>query len=343
MTRWLIIPFILVFASACSDKSDVESRDLQIDSTFPVESAVDTSNYLWTPRRFELVDSLIVVSDVLRNTLVVYGLDGKFWGTVGKSGQGPGEFINPGAIRRDPMTRGIWVASNSRFTLLDRDLRYVSSFRSPAIVNGFDLLPDGNLVISTIPTSDRGSLLKVSRSGEVLWDTSPALSVGEFSPLAGYYCVADVATIGSAIWQVYTFFNVIREYTFDGEFIREFSVEHEFARRRNEENLDKLERDRAGTRFRGPSSIFMAARASGGLVWLVGTFLPSESDQYAPTHYMAIEPTGRVAELYALQNEEIRQTSDVMAFGRVDHRRLLILAARPPRFLWCQRDQLSPR
>ncbi len=343
MTRWLIIPFILVFASACSDKSDVESRDLHINSTFPVESAVDTSNYLWNPRRFELVDSLIVVTDGRRNLVLVYGLDGTFRRTIGKYGQGPGEFINPGTIRRDPVTHGVWIASNSRLTLLDQNLTYVSSFLPPVTVGGFDVLADGNLVISTIPTSERGSLLEVSRSGEVLWDTSPALSVGKLSPFAGYYCVSDVVTVGSVIWQVYTFFNVIREYTSEGELVREFSVEHELARRRNAENLDKLERDRAGTRFTGPSSVFMAARASGGLVWLVGTFLPSESDQYPPIHYMAIEPTGRVAELYALQDEEIRATSDVMAFDWLGHRRLLVLAARPPSFLWCTVSRVTSR
>ena len=339
----LLLGVALYSTSCSSNHPSLKSQDLQIQSTFPAETAVDTTNYLWTPRRFELVDSLVVVTDSRRNLALVYGLDGTFRGTVGEYGQGPGEFINPGPIRSDPLTKGVWIASNSRFTLLDSDLKYVSSFQPPAVVHGFDVLADGNLVISTNPTSERGSLLKVSRSGDVLWDTSPALSVGNFTPLAGFFCISDVVTVGSEIWQVYTFFNVIREYTFDGEFVREFSVEHELARRRNAENLHKLEKGKAEGRFVGPTSVFMAARASGGLVWLVGTFPPSDSDQYSPIHYMALDETGRVTELYALQNEEIRHTSDVMVFGRINHRRLLILAARPPRFLWCELDQSATR
>jgi len=335
---------VVLFSTSCSNThASLKSQDLQIQSTFPAESAADTSNYLWNPRRFELVDSLVVVTDGNRNFVSVYGLDGTFRGTVGEYGQGPGEFINPGPIRSDPLTKGVWIASNSRFTLLDADLKYVSSFQPPAGVHGFDVLPDGSLAISITPSNTRGSLLKLSRSGEVLWDASPALSVGDFSPLAGFYCMSDVVTVGSEIWQVYTFFNVIRAYTSEGQLVREFSVQHQLATRRHERNLDQLERRRTGDRSAGPSSVFMAARFSGGSIWLVGTFPAPESDRYPPIHYLSLDSTGRATELYALQNEEIRQTSDVMAFGRVDHRRLLILAARPPRLLWCQIDRLTTR
>ena len=79
----------------------------------------------------------VYVADISNAIIVVFGRDGKFRGTVGRKGRGPGEFQAPTGIAIDNRNDRLWVRDLEHVTRFVRDPRtgllakYDSAFRQP--------------------------------------------------------------------------------------------------------------------------------------------------------------------------------------------------------------------
>jgi len=140
----------------------------------------------------------ILVADDQNVNVVVFDPNGRYVGTIGRKGQGPGEFIMPWKVVADADDSVfVWDASLARISVFGPDQRFKRSFAVPPqwLVNSMEFLQDGRLLVAAYGRKEPGSLHLLSRSGRVDRSfgprfNSPDLSGFEKSLLGGS---ADVA------------------------------------------------------------------------------------------------------------------------------------------------------
>jgi hypothetical protein len=76
----------------------------------------------------------VYVSDFDANHIKVFGPDGKFRTTIGRKGQGPGEFLWPANVEISGDRLVVWEAMNRRFSILDLRGEFIKS--APAVHGG---------------------------------------------------------------------------------------------------------------------------------------------------------------------------------------------------------------
>jgi hypothetical protein len=96
----------------------------------------------------------VYVADAGAEHLMVFGPDGKFIRTIGRKGQGPGEFQGPEFVEIGGGRVFVWEAMNRRISILDAEGRFVGSAASaPFFTGAFGVfiqmraLPDGRLIV----------------------------------------------------------------------------------------------------------------------------------------------------------------------------------------------------
>lgn len=93
---------------------------------------------------------LVYVADADAHHLKVFGADGKFLRTIGRKGQGPGEFQGPEFVEIGGGRIYIWESMNRRISALDAEGKFIAS--TPFNPGAFGVfirmraLPDGRLV-----------------------------------------------------------------------------------------------------------------------------------------------------------------------------------------------------
>jgi len=102
-------------------------------------------------------DSAVFVLDALGDAVFHLDLDGTLAATIGRSGEGPGEFSSPITIEVDG-DGNVWVADPqlSRLSKFRLDGTLIAAVPAPHPVVNFMPLRDGSVLI---PTLDRGSLV----------------------------------------------------------------------------------------------------------------------------------------------------------------------------------------
>lgn len=105
----------------------------------------------------------------------VFGPDGSWVRTVGREGQGPGEFLGPDALRWGPEGR-LWVVDqgNARVSVFDTAGNYLSGYVRPVTSGGMpwpgEIMEDGTIVDLTVVSTDDALTSRLVR-----WDTSGAV------------------------------------------------------------------------------------------------------------------------------------------------------------------------
>jgi len=96
----------------------------------------------------------VYVADAGAEHLKVFGPDGKFIRTIGRKGQGPGEFQGPEFVEIGGGRVFVWEAMNRRLSILDAEGRFIGSAASaPFLPGAFGVfiqmraLPDGRFVV----------------------------------------------------------------------------------------------------------------------------------------------------------------------------------------------------
>ncbi len=148
----------------------------------------------------------IVVADDQNYNVVVFGPDGRYVGTMGRKGQGPGEFVSPWKVAVDAQDSVfVWDAGLARISVFRPDLRFRRSFAVPPqwLVNSLQFFQDGRLLVAAYGRREPGPLHLLSRSGRLERSfgprvNSPDLSGFEASLLGGTVDVAGQTLVYSA-------------------------------------------------------------------------------------------------------------------------------------------------
>lgn len=129
----------------------------------------------------------IYVVDDLKHQVSVFDSTGRFIRRAGKQGSGPGEFQQPWDIAIDSRDSVfVWDWRQARFSVLSPDLRFVRSFGAPDrwLINGFEVLPDGTLLIAAYSPNAQGTIHQLSRTGRVMRSFGPRPNRGTVPDMA---------------------------------------------------------------------------------------------------------------------------------------------------------------
>jgi sugar lactone lactonase YvrE len=128
--------------------------------------------------------------------IVRFTKDGKFVGTWGKQGSGPGEFWGPHALAYDSQGR-LFVAdrSNNRVQILDKDMKYVDEWRHFGRPSGIAILKDDTLIVSD-SESNRGKDPKTGTVRNPGWQSG--IRIGSAKDGSLKYFIANTKPEGLA-------------------------------------------------------------------------------------------------------------------------------------------------
>lgn len=156
--------YLILFLSSCNEKehknSILDAEEIVIDAknqtALPYDSIITKIDYIKLETtdtnligqisQLLFIDSLIVVVDQeIAQSAYVFDLTGKFLYSIGKKGNGPGEYVEPTHIAYDPL--------NDRFSLFDKHQNriihysrkgtYLSSEKTPFMMYDFEYLTNG--------------------------------------------------------------------------------------------------------------------------------------------------------------------------------------------------------
>ncbi|MBW3656616.1 MAG: 6-bladed beta-propeller [Gemmatimonadetes bacterium] len=111
----------------------------------------------------------LLVADDLNHRVAVFGRDGRFVGSIGRKGRGPGEFESPWLVVTDARDSiFVWDMALSRVSVFAPNLAFRRSFATPPQwkVNSIRFLPDGRLLVAAYGGNEPGVLHVLSRTGQ---------------------------------------------------------------------------------------------------------------------------------------------------------------------------------
>lgn len=130
----------------------------------------------------------VYVLDVQAENVRVFSTAGAHLTTFGGSGQGPGEFVRPGALTIGPGSENIWVVDQSgrlsQFSLADMAPRFVGTIQVEGGVQDVCFAADETLVVHNLLVEESGPLQRLTTAGEVTASfghkayLSPSVSIG---------------------------------------------------------------------------------------------------------------------------------------------------------------------
>jgi hypothetical protein len=130
-------------------KPPVEIYNL-IDTIFSVQLETNRNNLIGYVDEIKIYKDRIYVLDK-RVAKMIYAFDikGRFIGTVGKKGKGPGEYLNPEGMEIDKVNNEIIVVSvaNRKFLRYDLIGNFLGDFNVEVAFADFKILDNGNFVL----------------------------------------------------------------------------------------------------------------------------------------------------------------------------------------------------
>lgn len=173
----------------------------------------DDSNYMFYRIRGLAVDAEdnILISDMSNYRIQVFDKDGKYIKTIGRSGQGPGEFEQPTLIRVDSSYGKIYV--NDMFSALDifdREGDFTKSLKLSFGIHDFFPFKDDTILALLLKSSDLDKeltnihvLCQLDDQGELLHSFAEypytslkrRVSGGVFSTSTGYELAVHMAVL----------------------------------------------------------------------------------------------------------------------------------------------------
>jgi hypothetical protein len=230
---------------------------------------IDESKIFYQPKTLAL-DSQgnIYVLDSGNNRIQKFAPDGRFISSIGRKGQGPGEFISASDIYIDGNDK-IFIADNgnNRIHILASGGRYISSFRVDKKINGIVVDKSGN-VFASIDRPDIALIHKYSLSGSLITKFGKVQEYEHF--VLQNALNLNTITIDSRhnIFLTFIYRNMVQKYDTEGNLLLEFSRKRPFSAK----YTWKWENEEGGTGhggFLADSFETLDIVASGGIVYLL--------------------------------------------------------------------------
>lgn len=146
----------------------------------------------------------IVVADARLQRIVVYNPDGSYRRTIGKVGQGPGEFVEPVALALLDDTLFVYDGRQGRISAFNYDGSFIRAFPPPTtLISVLEPGPKGTLLAAVNVGSS--PIIQMTTTGEVvaryLSQPSAEKQAGPtYTPEAGSFCVQDSTIIYLNPW-----------------------------------------------------------------------------------------------------------------------------------------------
>lgn len=130
-----------------------------VDSNHVVLLDDGNENYIGNISKIDIIDSLIVITDISTKTVLIYNFGGELINSIKAHGRGPGEFLNIELTWVNHETKEIAIYDRSQLKILffNLDGNFIKSLQSPTYICGFasnaeysyyyrsqDGLPDNN-------------------------------------------------------------------------------------------------------------------------------------------------------------------------------------------------------
>jgi len=171
----------------------------------------EDENYMFYRIRGLAVDAEdnILISDMSNYRIQVFNKDGKYIKTIGRSGQGPGEFEQPTRVRIDSSSGKIYVKDlYLALDIFDRDGDSVKSLKLNFGIHDFFPLQDDTILALLLKSSDEELknvhvLCRLDDQGEILDSFAEypytslmrRMSGGVFATSTGYELAAYMAVL----------------------------------------------------------------------------------------------------------------------------------------------------
>jgi hypothetical protein len=126
----------------------------------------------------------VLVADDQSHDVRVFDARGRYVGTLGRQGRGPGEFQSPWQVAADAQDSiWVWDSGLARISVFSPSLRFARSFQIPPewVVNSLRFLPDGRVLLAAYGRSTRGSLHLFSRAGRFQRSFGPVFNAPDLS------------------------------------------------------------------------------------------------------------------------------------------------------------------
>jgi hypothetical protein len=156
--------------------------DLAAREISPPDAAADTAAYFSRPVAIAYDQTHIFVLDARDNDIKVFSKTGRFEVSLGRKGEGPGEFSRPSDM--DILEERIYVADggNRRVQILDKNGAYLGGYKVPFPPWRILALDEERIVLAHLPSGLAGPEKVVhgfNSRGEILWDVLPSLTSGD--------------------------------------------------------------------------------------------------------------------------------------------------------------------
>jgi len=170
------LPIVLAIGLGCQNQIGICRRAqplAYVAREVSPEKQAESRRYLSRPVAVACDEERIFVLDMDDHDIKVFSRSGVFEYTIGRKGQGPGEFHRPSGL--DILGGRLYVADsvNRRVQVLDTKGGYISGFRVPFSPNRILALGPDRIVVLSLPSGRDGRervLHGFDGSGHLLWE-----------------------------------------------------------------------------------------------------------------------------------------------------------------------------
>lgn len=215
-----------------------DAVELEEIFSFPSKELEEEDIYLYSPQKIiKDLSSRIYILDNRRSAVFLFSSSGQFLKKIGRSGQGPGEFLQPYNLMMNKNYIAVQEVGNMRIQFLDPDGLYKKSFK---IFHGYYsmVINDKGLIIGipVVRLPDDDLIEVLSQKGEVIASFGKPLDFKlSFRSLNN----ASLAlTRNEEILLAFKFFPIIRKYSLKGELLAEFKIKNEILTAKDKINLE---------------------------------------------------------------------------------------------------------
>ena len=166
-----------------------EAMSLRLEEVLAIGSLADDessfgriSDVAWDGR------GRLLVADDFGPHLKVFESDGSYVQTVGREGEGPGEFSAPSKIVVDASDSVyVWDSGQSRIHVFSPDLAFVrrSGVTPPWVVNSMTALEPGRIVVTAMTEGEQRPIKVLDKEGAVLHTAGPQIDSSDLPMYVG--------------------------------------------------------------------------------------------------------------------------------------------------------------
>ncbi len=209
-------------------KTPQGARELKSEGIFPPQNGDDSIRRIGGAKHFAQ-DPLgrIFIPDWRSDEVLVFDDQGKFRFAFGQTGQGPGDFINPSNLYISDTSVLVRDISTMRFQFFDLNGKFKRGFNAFKGYNSFFIKNESIIaapVLSRPPDSGAGLIEELDFEGRVQKTFGTPLDVPKYDySLLNSVRIAPIDDFTFAV--AFQFFPILRLYSFDGKFLKEYQLQ----------------------------------------------------------------------------------------------------------------------